>query len=240
VSHAIRAEWTKLRTSPGTLWLLVGIVAATIGLGRLTDGLTGCRTDVCGFDPAKVSLSGVQLGQAVVAILAAVFAGNEYATGMIRVTLAAVPRRWTVLAAKALVVTGVVLAAAAAGVLGSALGLPVTGGNVRAAAGSVLYLVLVGLLTLGITVAVRNSAAAVGIVLGLAYVFPIVAAVVRDKHLREHLDQVAPLTAGLAVQATKRLGELPISPWKGLGVLALWAAAALLAGGVVLARSDAR
>ena len=239
MSDAIKAEWTKLRTSPGTLWLLLGIAAATIGLGRLTDALTVCRTAACGFDAAKASLSGVQLGQAVVAILAATFAGTEYATGMIRVTLAAVPRRWTVVLAKALVVTAVVLAAAVVGVLGSAIGLPLTGGTARATIGSVLYLVLVGLLTLGITVAVRNPAAAVAIVLGLAYVFPLVVAVVRDQHLQKHLHQIAPMTAGLAVQATRDLGALPISPWKGLGVLALWAAGSLLAGGTVLARSDA-
>ena len=39
------------------------------------------------------------------------------------------------------------------------------------------------------------------------------------------------MTAGLAIQATTDLRSLPISPWAGLGVLAAWAAAALLVGG---------
>jgi hypothetical protein len=47
------------------------------------------------------------------------------------------------------------------------------------------------------------------------------------------------ITAGLTIQATTSLRSLPISPWSGLGVLAAWAAAALLAGGVLLHLRDA-
>jgi ABC-2 type transport system permease protein len=47
------------------------------------------------------------------------------------------------------------------------------------------------------------------------------------------------MTAGLAIQATINLGSLPIGPWAGLGVLAGWAAAALLAGGLLLRLRDA-
>lgn len=47
------------------------------------------------------------------------------------------------------------------------------------------------------------------------------------------------MTAGLAIQATNGLSSLPISPWAGFGVLAAWAAAALLVGGLVLRLRDA-
>ena len=80
---------------------------------------------------------------------------------------------------------------------------------------------------------------AIGLVLGLLYLFPILAALVADPHLRRHLEQIGPMTAGLAIQATTNLRGLPIGPWAGLGVLAAWAAAALLAGGLALARRDA-
>ena len=53
-----------------------------------------------GADPAKISLTGVYLGQVIVALLAVLAVGGEYGTGMIRVTLAATPRRLTMLAAK--------------------------------------------------------------------------------------------------------------------------------------------
>jgi ABC-2 type transport system permease protein len=47
------------------------------------------------------------------------------------------------------------------------------------------------------------------------------------------------MNAGLAVQSTTGLDALPIGPWAGLGVLAVWAAAALSLGGLLLCRRDA-
>ena len=113
------------------------------------------------------------------------------------------------------------------------------GPTLRAAAGSVLYLALIALLSLGAATAVRDSATAIGVVLGLLYLFPIVAQMVIDPHWQRHLQQLGPMTAGLAIQATTNLRSLPISPWAGLGVLAAWAAAALLAGGLLLRLRDA-
>jgi ABC-2 type transport system permease protein len=98
----------------------------------------------------------------------------------------------------------------------------------------VLYLALIALLSLGAVTAVRDSAVAIGIVLGLLYLFPIVAAVVSDSRVQRHLQQIAPMTAGLDIQATIGLRNLPLSPWTGLGVLAAWAAGALLIGGLLL------
>lgn len=80
---------------------------------------------------------------------------------------------------------------------------------------------------------------AIGIVLGLLYLFPIVAGVVTDPHLERHLEQIGPMTAGLEIQATTGLHSLPISPWAGLGVLAAWASAVLLASGLLLRFRDA-
>lgn len=240
---ALHAEWTKLRTWPGTIGVLLAMVVATIGVSVTAAAATACTSGDCGQDLTKLSLTGVQLGQAVVAILAVLVIGNEYSTGMVRVTLTASPRRTRVLAAKAVIVTGVVAAAAVIAVLGSlAAGrfiLPAHEFVLRPAVGSVLYLVLVGLLSLGTATAVRNPAAAIGIVLGLIYVFPIVTLVVGDPGWQKHLQQVGPMSAGLAVQATVHVDTLPIGPWKGLGVLALWALTALLAGDLLFERRDA-
>jgi ABC-2 type transport system permease protein len=103
----------------------------------------------------------------------------------------------------------------------------------------VLYLALIALLSLGAATAVRDSAVAIGLVLGLLYLFPIVAGVVTDPHVQRHLQQIAPMTAGLDIQATTGLRSLPLSPWAGLGVLAAWAAGALLVGGLLLRLRDA-
>jgi ABC-2 type transport system permease protein len=109
----------------------------------------------------------------------------------------------------------------------------------RAAAGSVLYLALIALLSLGLATAVRDSAVAIGAVLGLLYLFPILSQVVSAPDWQRHLEQIGPMSAGLEIQASTGLRSLPISPWAGLGVLAAWAAAALLAGGLLLSMRDA-
>lgn len=239
---AVRAEWTKLWTLPGTAWLLLGAAAGTVGLGALS--AAACSPGECGADPTRTSLTGIHIGQFVVAALAVLSVGGEYATGMMRVTLAALPRRPAVLAAKAAVVTAVVLPVAALAVPVSVLAgdgpSPVDGGAVlRATAGSVLYLPLVALLALGVAAVVRQPAAAIGCVLGLLYLFPIVAASMSDEDWQRRMQKAGPMTAGQSIQATTHLDELPIGPWPGLGVLALWAAAALLAGVLALHARDA-
>jgi ABC-2 type transport system permease protein len=262
---ALHAEWTKLRTLASTWWLLLVAAAFTVAVGaavaaayRCSGGPAACAPTATGADPAKISLSGVYLGQVIVALLAVLVVGGEYGTGMIRVTLAATPRRLTVLAAKTVVVTGWALAAALAGVLGSLLagrlilpghGLSVANGYVvpsllngpdlRAFCGSVLYLVLIALLALGVTTAVRDSGVAIGLVLSLLFLFTIVAALIPNQDMARHLQQIAPMTAGLEIQATTGLSTLPLTPWQGLGVLALWAAGALILGGLVLRLRDA-
>ena len=236
---ALRTEWTKMWTVPGPAWLLAGLVVLTAGLGAATTAVTGC----CPADPVKLSLTGVTLGQALVAILAVLAVGGEYSTRMMPVTLAALPVRRFVLAAKAIVVTTAVLLAGAVAVVASMLAgwllLPSLGPVLRAGAGSVLYLGLIGLLGIGTALAVRDSATAIGVVLGVLYVFPVLATVVGDPRWQRHLMQVAPMNAGLAIQSTTHLDRLVIGPWAGLGVLGLWAAGALAVGAAVFTLRDA-
>jgi ABC-2 type transport system permease protein len=184
---ALHAKWTKLRTVAGTGWLLLAAVALTVGLSA---GTAAAVTYTAGTnqDPAKISLAGIELSQALIAILAVVAISSEYSTGLIRTTLAAMPRRSAVLAAKAAIISGLVLTAATTAVSGSVLagrlilpgngftaarGYPplslADGPTLRAAAGSVLYLALIALLSLGVATAVRDSATAIGVVLGLLY-----------------------------------------------------------------------
>jgi ABC-2 type transport system permease protein len=85
----------------------------------------------------------------------------------------------------------------------------------------------------------RDSAAAVAVVLGLLYLFPLIAALITDPNWSRRLQQIGPMSAGLAIQATTGLHRLPIAPWTGLTVLAAWAIAALLAGALLLHRRDA-
>jgi ABC-2 type transport system permease protein len=168
------------------------------------------------------------------------------------------PRRSLVLAAKAVWVCAGSLVAGALGALGSVFvgrfilpgqGFTVAHGysplslldgpTLRAASGTVLYLALIGLLGVGVAALVRDSAAAIGLVFALLFLFPLVATAVNDEHVQRHLQQIAPMNAGLAIQATTNLHSLAISPWAGLGVLALWAVAALVGGSLVVHLRDA-
>jgi ABC-2 type transport system permease protein len=255
--YAGRAEWTKLRTDTSNAWLLFGAVALTLAVGAAVAMTSRCDSLGCGEDATKLSLTGLMVGQVVVAIVAVLMVGNEYSTGMMQSTVAAVPRRLTVLFSKAAVLSAVIVAAGAVAVVGSLL----IGGMVqpgrgfteahgyeamsladsetlRAAVGSVLYLALIGLLSLGIALIVRSSATAIGIVLGLLFFFPILTQVITDPDWQKLLQQIAPMTAGLSVQTTIGIEQLPIGPWEGLGVVALWATGALTAGGAMLRLRD--
>jgi len=68
---------------------------------------------------------------------------------------------------------------------------------------------------------------------------PILGLAVSSPGWHRHLQQIAPMTAGLEIQASTGLSTLPVSPWAGLGVLAAWAAAALLTGGLLRCLRDA-
>jgi ABC-2 type transport system permease protein len=259
MTRALSAEWAKARTLPGTGWLLLITVAVTVAVSAGASAATSCTSSAaCHPDITQLSLTGADVGQAVVAVIAVLAVTAEYTTGMIRVTLAAVPRRTHMLTAKAAVVTTLALAvgtlAAGGSLLAGRLILPGQGYTpahgypalsltnpvaLRATAGTVLYLALIALLSLGIATAVRDAATAIGIVLGLLYLFPVLGLAVTDPGWHRHLQQIAPMTAGLEIQASTGLSALPISPWAGLGVLAAWAAAALLAGGLLLRFRDA-
>jgi ABC-2 type transport system permease protein len=255
---ALHAEWTKLRTVASPLWLLLGMIAATVALSAGATSVVTCTSAGCGGDMTKLSLIGVELGQALVAILAVLVISGEYSTGMIRTTLTAMPHRATVFAAKAITLTSVVAVAGTTAVLGSLLagrlilprhgftatrGYPALsladGPTLRATAGSILYLTLIALLSLGIATIVRDSATSIGVILGLLYLLPILSQVIGNPHWQRLLQQIGPMSAGLAIQATTDLHSLPLSPWAGLGVTAGWAAAALVAGGLLICKRDA-
>jgi ABC-2 type transport system permease protein len=137
------------------------------------------------------------------------------------------------LAAKAAVLTGLVLAAGVIAVAGSVLAdrlilpgrgftaargfpplSPGDGPVLRGAAGSVLYLALIALLSLGIATIIRDSAAAIGIVLGLLYLPPLITAALASNPQWQHrIERHSPMSAGLTIQDTTGLRNLPISPY---------------------------
>lgn len=255
---AFRAEWTKQRTIAGPAWLLLAVVVLTVAISAAAMAATRCPAGIaCPVDTTRLSLTGVQFGQAVVAVLAVLAVCNEYSSGMIRVTLAAMPRRHFVLAAKTGLSSALAVGASAVAVLACVLaarlvlpghgftlarGFPLASladpSTLRAAAGSVLYLGLIALLSTGVAAIVRDPAVAIGAVLALLYVFPIIAAFVGNPTWHSRIERYSPM-AGLNIQATTGLRSLPITPWAGLAVLAGWTGAALLSGALALRFRDA-
>ena len=109
-ARVLRSEWTKLRTQPSVFWALLATMILIAGFGILYSLVRETRPPhgaaaIAAFDPAAVSLSGVQLAQIAVGVLGVLLVTSEYASGLIRTTLAAVPRRLPVLWGKAVLVT---------------------------------------------------------------------------------------------------------------------------------------
>ncbi|MCF2529627.1 ABC transporter permease subunit [Yinghuangia soli] len=258
----LRAEWEKLRTLHSTWWLLATMVVLTVAVGAASAGAvdtSACRTpESCNEDVVKLSLTGVWPGQVAVAVLAVLAVTSEYGTGTIRTTLTAMPSRTRVLAAKALVVSALTAAAGAVAVLGSLIAgrfLVAAGGftpahgyerislldgpTARAAFGTVIFLILIALLALGLAWAFRDTASALTIVLVLLYAFPILVSAIGDEKWADRLTKAAPASAGMSIQATRNLDQLPIGPWPGLAILTAWSATSLALGTLTLTKRDA-
>ena len=260
--RVLHAEWIKVRSVRSTAWALL----AGFGLTLLFTALVCSSTTTEGGSPGRPgdndivrdSLAGVWLGQIAFVLLAVLVIASEYSTGTIRATFAANPRRRFVLAAKAVLLGGLVVAAgfltaAASFAVGQSLlrgngfvyegGYPAAtltdGPALRAVAGTALYLTGLALLTFGIAAIVRRSAAAISLTLGLVFV-PIIAVGFLPESAGELVQKLSPATAGLAVQQTvERSDAVPLDPWAGLGVLFAYALGALAIAFWLIQRRDA-
>ncbi|MFI6579499.1 ABC transporter permease [Embleya sp. NPDC050493] len=260
--NAVHAEWTKLRTVRSTAWLLLGLITVTVLVSVLSTSAmhtSHCPTPTgCFEDTTKDSLIGIRVGQIAVVLLAVSVIGNEYGTGMIHTSLTALPRRRTLLAGKALLLVAMVAVAGTLAVLGSlwagrtilagngfnpehgypALS-PTDGPTLRAAAGTVLYLILIALLSLGVAITIRDTAGAVTVLLTLLYILPLLVQTITDPTWHHRLEKLPPMTAGLAITTTHNLDRLPIAPWPGTTLLAGYTAAAVLLATLTFTRRDA-
>jgi ABC-2 type transport system permease protein len=255
----MHSEWTKLRTVRSSYWTLLAAVAAMVGLSAILCAVYVAQyahvnaSDRATFDPASFSLTGSFLAQLAIGVLGVLAITNEYGSGMIRATFAAVPQRLNVLAAKATVFTGVILAVMTAtsfsafilgqsilsskGV-GTSLGAPDV---LRTVIGTGLYLAVLGLLALALGTIIRKTAGAIATVLGLILVVPVIASLLPSS--MNAFQKFLPSNAGRAlIDGGSRHGSTTtpqLAPWAGFGVFCLWAAAALVIAGAMLMRRDA-
>ncbi|HEX3491653.1 MAG TPA: ABC transporter permease subunit, partial [Streptosporangiaceae bacterium] len=214
-----------------------------------------------GGDTTRNSLVGVLLGLIVLIVVATLFMTAEYRRDLIRVTLAASPRRGQVLAAKAVVIG---LVAFVTGLVATSVSLPISrhilahNGNyllpvsppteLRVVLGTAALIAVAAVAVLGLGTVLRRSAGAVtgGIVL---LVLPYILANSVPAS-GQWLMRLTP-AAGFAVQQTipaypqvsnaynVAVGFYPLAPWAGFAVLCAWAALALGLAFYLLRRRDA-
>ena len=254
-SGALRSEFTKIRSTRSTYWALLAVIVATVGFGALASWGAAHSHDPGGpgFDATQNSLGGLYISQLIIAVLGALTITSEYSTGMMRTSLAALPRRGTVFAAKAIVFTVVALVTGlvttfASFFLGQAL---MSGQHInatlgqpdvlRAVIGGALFLTVCGLLAFGIGMILRHTAGAITAAIGLLFVLSVVVHFLPESW-QAHVDKWMPALAGSGIWATvaPSPGSTPtFSAWAGFAVLAGYAAVAMAAGLVVFFRRDA-
>ncbi|MFJ9901048.1 ABC transporter permease subunit [Streptomyces sp. NPDC091280] len=251
----IHSEWIKLRSLRSTLFTLLAAVVSMIGLGYVFSYFTGnhwshlSAADRLSFDPTLTSLRGFWLAQLAVGVLGVLVVSGEYATGMIRASLSAVPRRLPVLWAKALVfgaVTWVLMTIAAliafligqAALSGHHLGTSLgAAGVLRAVLGAGLYLTGVGLIGVALGALIRNTAGGIATLFGVLMVVPVLVEALPSSW-QDAINKYLPSTAGQGIIQV-HVDPNTLSPWAGFTLFSLYAAVALAAAAVALKRRDA-
>jgi hypothetical protein len=248
---ALRGEWTKFWSLRSAGWSVFALAFVTYGLCYLSTSSLRGHAHIA--DPIMRVLVGFNFGQFVMGVLGVLYLSSEYSTGQIRSTMAAMPRRGIVIAAKAIVVGGVGL------VLGEVLSFStyVLGyfilagqaseislsqpGVLRVLIESGIDLAIVGLIGLGIAAIVRSSAASLSIftsiMLVLTVVFfalPGVVVNVVSRYLPANISS----TVFSATIPSQLQGTPLFSPLNGLFLMALYAVTLLGVGAWLIARRD--
>ena len=248
----VRSEWTKLRSLRSTVWSLVVAIVLVIGLSAIICAATASQFKDMPpearehFDATQLSVAGGFLAQLAIGVLGVLLITGEYSTGMIRSTMAAVPKRLPALWAKAAVFAVVTfltmgVSAVIAFLVGQQLlqstGVAATVSDPevpRALVGVALYLTAVGAFGMALGALLRHSAGAIASLVGVLLVLPIIAGFLpAGWHVRKYL----PGEAGQQILTVLRDPEM-LSPWAGYGLFLAYIAAVLGLAAVLLKRRD--
>jgi len=252
--QVVRSEWTKIRSVASTVWTLSLAVVVTIALGMLISALSKSEfdnlseRDRLAFDPTFISFAGMGLGQLAMIVFGVLVVSNEYSTGMIRTSLAAVPQRATFLFSKLGVATTLALVVGMATSFATFfLGQAMLGehkasigdeGVLRAVIGGGLYMTLIALFSMGVAAMLRSPMLSLGILMPF---FFLISNILGNVDATKKVGQYLPDQAGSKIlQVVPPLDDdTPYGPWGGLGIMALWVLAAVLGGYAVLKKRDA-
>lgn len=248
--RVIHSEWTKFRSLRSTWWTVGVATALTVGIGVLTALAAAGEPTSSGLpdDVAARAEIGTIVTQLAVGTLAVLLIAGEYGTGMIRSSMAAVPRRLPVLWGKLAVFVAAILplsalASLAAFGLGQLIwrgkGRPPVGlgdGQVlQIVAGSALYATTTGICALAIGALLRSTAAGITVVVGLFFVLPMLMQAMPERVAA--LGRFLPSNAGSALWHGV-LSPEQLAPWPGFGLLCGYAAVLVAAAAWRLVRSD--
>jgi len=251
--NVIRSEFAKFFTIRSTYWMLLAAIVFNVGLAAaLAIFIPGALStqDMAAVDPTRLSLGGLHLSQIVFGVLGVLIITSEYGTGAIRTTLAAIPQRRRVLAAKAIVFATTTLilgiSSSFAAFLAFQAFLPSDGlrttladpGVLRAVFGGGLYVTVLGLLGLGLGATIRSSAGAIAALLGLLFVPPLLTGLLPPTW-QTTIRPYVPMEAGSQIFIAVNNDPNGLDPWVGFGVLTLYAATALTIGFVLIRHRDA-
>ncbi|MET8558510.1 ABC transporter permease [Streptomyces sp. NPDC004959] len=254
VPQVLRSEWTKIRSVASTVWTLGLAFVVTFGLGVLisvvsnNDFSSMSREERLTFDPTYVSFAGMGLGQLAMIVFGVLVVSNEYSTGMIRTSLAAVPRRGVFFFSKVAVATvlaflvGLITAFVSffvgqliLGDHGASIG---DHGVLRAVFGAALYMTLIAMFSMGVAAMLRSPLLSLGILMPF---FFIISSILGNVNATKKVGQYLPDQAGTKImQVVPPLHDnTPYGPWGGLLIMVAWVAAALLVGYALLRHRDA-
>ncbi len=248
--RVMQSEWVKFATLPSQCLTVIAAMLLMLAVAALRLTTMIVQDDIA--DPVLLASQlheGVVWGGVLLAVVAALSVTSEYTSGAIRTTLIAVPTRASVATAKAIVfaLIGLLLGSAASGIALFAswlvgrenaieTQLP-TEFVVQLVVGSGLYLAAICVLAIGLAFLIRHPVGTLITVLVLLTVAPLLLAAVPLEIIRDVI-AFLPSIAGQMIFAPDT-GTSALSPWGGLGVLAIWAVALWGAGIALLQRRDA-
>ena len=247
------SEWIKLRSVRSTYLTMAVAAVASISIGAASSAIvSGYATTPpqvrAQFDSFSRTLSGLVFAQLAFGVLGALAISSEYGTGMIRTSLAAVPRRRSVLAAKAAVLAIIVTPLAlvisfASFLLGQEMlrsqgvsATLATPGAQTAVLGGAAYLIAVTLLGLGLGAVIRHSAGAITAVTGVVLLLPLAFGQFPSPW-NVRLERLMPDLSPVIARHVPAPGAF--TPGVALLVTAAWTAAAFAAGLFLITRRDA-
>ncbi|MFC1421125.1 ABC transporter permease [Streptacidiphilus cavernicola] len=253
-TRVLRAEWAKFWSLRST-WITLGLALLfLVAFGLLAAANysptgTGRGPGADAKDAIGIALGGSGFAQLAIGVLGVLVAGGEYSTGMVRSTLAAVPRRLPVLWSKAAVYGAVALVVATFGAFasflagehslsGQAIALNLSSAGVlRSLLGAGVYLGLVGVFGVALGALVRSVAGGIGTLVASLMLLNLLPSLLPG-NLGNDISPYLPGNAGGSIFALHQASNT-LSPGAGLAVFAGWVALALAGAAWRLKRSDA-